>query len=87
MLCWLRAYVVPKDIEVLRRNDSKAFTEEVVKTMKENCERPIIFPLSNPSRLIEVDPKDANDWTDGVALIATGSPFPPVKSPKGKDYM
>ena len=63
-----------------------AFTEDVVKAMKKNCERPIIFPLSNPSRLVEVDPKDANDWSEGMALIATGSPFPAVKGPKGKDY-
>ncbi|KAG1763865.1 hypothetical protein EDD22DRAFT_1050017 [Suillus occidentalis] len=64
-----------------------AFTERVVRTMKEGCERPIIFPLSNPSHLVEVDPKDANDWTDGMALLATGSPFPPAKMPNGKDYV
>ncbi|KZS90064.1 hypothetical protein SISNIDRAFT_415881 [Sistotremastrum niveocremeum HHB9708] len=64
-----------------------AFTEEVIKAMKANCHRPIIFPLSNPSRLVEVDPKDANDWTEGMALIATGSPFPAVKNPNGKDYI
>jgi malate dehydrogenase (oxaloacetate-decarboxylating) len=63
-----------------------AFTEEVVRAMKEQCERPIIFPLSNPSKLVEVDPKDANDWTEGKALLATGSPFPPAKMPNGKDY-
>ncbi|KAG1902607.1 uncharacterized protein F5891DRAFT_1022447 [Suillus fuscotomentosus] len=64
-----------------------AFTERVVRTMKEGCERPIIFPLSNPSHLVEVDPKDANDWTEGMALLATGSPFPPAKMPNGKDYV
>jgi malate dehydrogenase (oxaloacetate-decarboxylating) len=64
-----------------------AFTEEVIKTMKEHCDRPIIFPLSNPSKLVEVDPKDANDWTGGQALLATGSPFPPCKMPSGKDYV
>ncbi|KAG1886284.1 hypothetical protein F4604DRAFT_1725599 [Suillus subluteus] len=64
-----------------------AFTERVVRTMKDGCERPIIFPLSNPSNLVEVDPKDANDWTEGMALLATGSPFPPAKMPNGKDYV
>jgi malate dehydrogenase (oxaloacetate-decarboxylating) len=64
-----------------------AFTEEVVKAMAEGVERPIILPLSNPSRLVEVDPKDANEWTGGKALLATGSPFPPAKNPNGKDYV
>ncbi|KAI0964509.1 hypothetical protein AcW1_001314 [Taiwanofungus camphoratus] len=65
-----------------------AFTEEVVREMAKGTDRPIIFPLSNPSRLAEVDPKDANDWTEGKALMASGSPFPPCKNPKGgKDYM
>ncbi|KAF5385112.1 hypothetical protein D9615_000957 [Tricholomella constricta] len=63
-----------------------AFTEEVVKTMAAGCERPIILPLSNPSALVEVDPRDANEWTEGKALLATGSPFPPAKMPSGKDY-
>ncbi|KAF9040271.1 hypothetical protein BDZ89DRAFT_1060700 [Hymenopellis radicata] len=62
-----------------------AFTEEVVKAMAATCERPIILPLSNPSRLVEVDPRDANEWTHGKALLATGSPFPPAKMPNGKD--
>ena len=43
------------------------------------------MPLSNPSRLHEAQPKDINDWTDGRALIATGSPFPPVDR-HGKKY-
>ncbi|KAK0184632.1 hypothetical protein F5146DRAFT_1074385 [Armillaria mellea] len=64
-----------------------AFTEEVVKTMAASCERPIILPLSNPSRLVEVNPGDANEWTGGKALLATGSPFPPAKMPNGKDYI
>ncbi|KAJ7589511.1 hypothetical protein C8J56DRAFT_938774 [Mycena floridula] len=63
-----------------------AFTKEVVMAMAESVERPIIFPLSNPSRLVEVHPSDANDWTKGKALLATGSPFPPAKMPSGKDY-
>lgn len=56
----------------------KAFTEEVVKEMSKHVDRPIIFPLSNPTRLHEAEPKDINDWSKGKALIATGSPFPPV---------
>ncbi|RDX50504.1 hypothetical protein OH76DRAFT_1349023 [Lentinus brumalis] len=64
-----------------------AFTEQVVKEMAKGIDRPIILPLSNPSKLHEVTPQDANDWTGGKALLATGSPFPPCKQPNGKDYV
>ncbi|KZT27489.1 hypothetical protein NEOLEDRAFT_1060186 [Neolentinus lepideus HHB14362 ss-1] len=64
-----------------------AFTEAVIKEMAKGVERPIILPLSNPSRLVEVDPRDANEWTGGKALLATGSPFPPTKNPNGKEYI
>ena len=63
-----------------------AFTKEVVTAMSESVDRPIIFPLSNPSRLVEVDPKDANDWSGERGLLATGSPFPAVKMKNGKQY-
>ncbi|KAK4064660.1 hypothetical protein Trihar35433_8177 [Trichoderma harzianum] len=62
-----------------------AFTEEIVKAMHENCPRPIIFPLSNPTRLHEAKPADLLKWTNGQALVATGSPFDPVTGPWGKD--
>ncbi|KAI9263113.1 hypothetical protein BDA99DRAFT_481698 [Phascolomyces articulosus] len=62
-----------------------AFTEEIVKTMAEDCENPIIFPLSNPTHLHEAKPADLFDWTDGKVFVATGSPFEPVQY-KDKTY-
>ena len=51
------------------------FTQEIIETMYSNCSRPIIFPLSNPSKQVEVEPKKVIEWTQGNAIVATGSPF------------
>ncbi|KAI1414990.1 hypothetical protein F5Y13DRAFT_157654 [Hypoxylon sp. FL1857] len=63
----------------------KAFTEEIVKEMAKATDRPVILPLSNPTRLHEAVPEDILKWTEGRALVATGSPFDPVKGPWGPD--
>lgn len=54
------------------------FTEEIIRTLAANCEHPIVLPLSNPTSRVEAVPADIIEWTEGRALIATGSPFAPV---------
>jgi malate dehydrogenase (oxaloacetate-decarboxylating) len=54
------------------------FTEDAIRSMAKNAERPVIFPLSNPTLKCEATPDDLLKWTEGRALIGTGSPFEPV---------
>ncbi|MCD4719971.1 MAG: NAD-dependent malic enzyme [Desulfobacula sp.] len=61
------------------------FTKEIVEAVGENTGRPVILPLSNPTVKAEAIPKDVFEWTDGKALVATGSPFDPVHH-NGKDH-
>ena len=62
------------------------FTKEVVEAMCANAERPIIFPLSNPTKLAEASAKDLITWSDGKAFVATGIPSGTI-SYKGVDYV
>jgi len=55
-----------------------AFNEPVIRAVAQNTTRPVIFPLSNPTSSSEALPEDILDWTEGRAMIATGSPFPEV---------
>lgn len=61
------------------------FSEELIRAMYSYCKRPIIMPLSNPTSRVEALPDDIITWTEGNAIVATGSPFPPVRY-KGKLY-
>src|SRR5512134_3039851 len=65
---------------------SGSFTQTIIKEMAAHTDRPIIFALSNPPARAEANPADLIAWTDGRALIATGSPFGPVTH-KGVTYV
>jgi malate dehydrogenase (oxaloacetate-decarboxylating) len=62
-----------------------AFSEEIIREMAKHVDRPLIFPLSNPTERIEAIPADLIKWTEGRALIGTGTPWDPV-SYKGIEY-
>ena len=65
--------------------DAGAFTKEVVEAMCENTERPVIFPISNPTKKLEATAEQVIEWSDGKAFVATGVPSGTV-SYKGVDY-
>lgn len=62
------------------------FSEQLVKDMAKHCERPIIFPLSNPTSKAECSADQAFEWTDGKCIFASGSPFDPVKMKDGRTF-
>ncbi|HHX8342792.1 TPA: NAD-dependent malic enzyme [Vibrio alginolyticus] len=61
------------------------FSQEIIEEMHKHCKRPIVFPLSNPTSRVEATPNDIIRWTNGEALVATGSPFEPVVH-EGRTY-
>lgn len=69
---------VKPDILIGVSGQTGLFTEEIIREMHKHCPRPIVMPLSNPTSRVEATPHDIIHWTDGNALVATGSPFAPV---------
>lgn len=64
----------------------RSFDQDLIEMTLENTDRPIIFPLSNPTKLCEAIPAEVIQWTDGKAMVATGSPFLPVEH-KGETHV
>jgi len=62
------------------------FTEDLIREMKANCDKPIIFPLSNPTIKAECTAEQAFEWTDGECIFASGSPFDPVTMDDGRTF-
>ncbi|MBJ3816147.1 NAD-dependent malic enzyme [Shimwellia pseudoproteus] len=69
---------VKPDILIGVSGQTGLFTEEIIREMHRHCTHPIVMPLSNPTSRVEATPQDIIAWTDGNALVATGSPFAPV---------
>lgn len=69
---------VKPDILIGVSGQTGLFTEEIIREMHKHCPRPIVMPLSNPTSRVEATPQDIIAWTEGNALVATGSPFSPV---------
>jgi len=76
---------VPATVLIGVSAQSGAFTEQIIREMASKVDRPIVCPLSNPTEKVEARPEDIINWTDGRAVIGTGSPFAPIEY-KGKSY-